>query len=121
MWRVEVEFLSGPEDLKDRRLFARAHVVEFVQDSYLRVASIEDGEILVKFDRLQWYHSQPLNQFEGTSAPTVEQQVLEVMKDAQGGFTDRIAGIQKYRELTNNGLKEATRYVSDLLGRMTPF
>jgi hypothetical protein len=121
MWRVEVEFLSGPEDLKDRRLFARATTVEFVQDSYLRVVSVDDGEILVKFDRLQWYHSQPLNQFEGTSVPTVEQRVLDAMKDAAGGFNNKISGIKKYRELTNHGLKEAHAYVEDLFNRMTPF
>jgi len=121
MWRVEVEFLSGPEDMKDRRIFSRATTVEFVQDSYLRVVSVDDGEILVKFDRLQWYHSQPTNQFEGSSISTVEQRVLDAMKDAAGGFHNKISGVKKYRELTNHGLKEAHAYVEDLFNRMMPF
>lgn len=117
--RVEVEFLSGPENTKDRRVFEKVKVLEFVQDSHLRVVSMDDGEMMVKWDRLQWYHSQPLSQLDVNSA--VDSQILDAMRDAHGGYTQLINGIKRHRELTGEGLKESKTYVERLRDKVTPF
>jgi len=117
--RIEVEFLSGPEDMRDRRTFEKVKTLEFVTDSHLRIVSMDDGELVVKWNRLQWYHSQPLSQLDmGTN---VEQQVLAVTRDATGKFTNIILGIKKHRELTGMGLKESKEYVERLRDKYTPF
>ena len=114
--RVEVEFLSGPENTKDRRIFEKVKVLEFVQDSHLRIVSIDDGEMMVKWDRLQWYHTQPLSQLDREAS--IDHEVIAAGQDGQGKFTLVINAIKKYRELTGQGLKESKVYVDNLRSKM---
>jgi len=113
--RVEVEFLSGSEGIRDRRTFEKVTTIEFVPESHLRIVSMDDGELIVKWHRLEWYHTQPLDKLGVTLS--MDEQILSAMADAAGGHSNYLNGIRKRRELTGEGLKEAKEYVEQLRGK----
>ncbi len=110
--RVEVEFLSGVENATERRIFEKVTKLEFVPQSHLYIGSVDDGEMLVKWDRLQWYHSQPLDKL--NTVASIDQAILNTAKDSTGAIANKISGIKTCRELTGWGLKEAKDYCDKL-------
>ena len=117
--RVEVEYLSGPEDYRDRRTFNNVTTLEFIQDSHLRIVSVDDGEMIVKWNRLQWYHTQPLSQL--GSKVSFDEDVLNAGRDAQGRLVNKIMCIKRHRELTGWMLKESKDYCDALFAKEPNF
>ena len=113
--RVEVEFIKGNDDWKERRIFAEAEIVEFTRGESLYVSSIKEGKLYINLreTRLVSFSTEPMSIFVNKSE--VDQKILlELGSDG----SRLIPAIKLCREFMGLGLKEAKDYVCAL--RSTP-
>jgi hypothetical protein len=111
MKRVEIEFIKGNEDWRERRIF-EAESVNLKAGEYIYIQSSKDGEFYCSFTeaRICWISIEPIE----VGASELDKRLLQEMGGLTNGYSQIISAIKLYREITGKGLKEAKDYCDAL-------
>lgn len=113
VYKVDVEFLVGINGSRGRKTFPDATTVEFAKDKHLMVRTMTGEEFYVKYDQITWLHTEPLP---GDENP-IDKEIVAILKHDSARI---IPAIKRYRELTNQGLKESREYVEKVRDKYFP-
>lgn len=111
MKRVEIEFIKGNDDWRERRIF-EAEQVDMKPGEYVYVNSSKDGDFYcnLKETRVLWISVEQMEI--GTSQ--LDERLLREMGGPSSNYSQIISAIKLLRELSGMGLKEAKDYCDAL-------
>ncbi len=112
MHRVEIEFIKGNDNWRERRIFESA-IVDFKPGEYVHIKSqTEMFYCNLKEARLAWFSIEPVN-VDAVVNSNLDNELIKIMRPTSN-YSHFIDAIKRYREVTGEGLKESKDYCDKL-------